>query len=243
MKLNKLLLILLTVIPLGMANAIVIPADVSVQGTVGFDDVNSYVGGTSQSDSMGAGGNSSSVNDGIVTGDNPVTDQLTNPLFVNANLSATNQEVDFDFFSYSFEVLIENNMATDAEFFFTFDYSQNLTANGDDAGVSSSISLFDDMDDEIILSNVDADSFFGPLSDSKSDSVDFSFNVASGSQLSFGGSLDLTMFAYGTSSFSALTDFSLSLTKVKYQSTDVPAPAMLSAFLIAALMMLRRKKL
>lgn len=246
-KIKKYLFMLAVILPIGVVQAGVIPVGVSVQGEVGFDDVNSYVGGTSQSDVMGVGVKSSSVNDGVVTGDNPVSDQLTNPLFVNANLSSNNQEVDFEYVSYSFDVLIENNMASDAEFFFTFDYYQDLSVNGDeqnfdDVSIDSYVALFDDLGDEITSSYAYSDLVDGPSSNTGS--VNFSFNVAAGEQLSFGGFLDMNAYAFGDSGigFSALTDFSLSLTEVKYQSKDVPAPAMWSVFLIAGFMMVTRKK-
>ncbi|MDU0356284.1 hypothetical protein RS130_22485 [Paraglaciecola aquimarina] len=244
MRLSRWLLMLPMILPIGVAQAIVIPTGVSVEGTVHFDDLGSYVDLTTQNDGMGAGSTSSAITDANVTGDNPISSQLTDPLFIRSSLSAENLDIDFEFVSYFFEVTLENNLANTTEFFFTFSYSQqaDATANdsvGGDAFVDSNIELEDELGSSLVSSYLASN-----LNDGLqifTDSLDFSFVVGASEQLTFSGLVDLVTYSYDVSEFSLVTDVSLALTKVETRATDVPEPAVWSFFLLAGMLMMRNR--
>ncbi|MCF2948040.1 PEP-CTERM sorting domain-containing protein [Paraglaciecola aquimarina] len=238
---SKWLMVFSIILPLGAANAIVIPAGVSIEGTVSFDDSSSFVFDAVQDDSMGIGTSISSITGGSAAPTNSISQQLTDPLFINSNLSASNVDVDFDFVSYFFSVDLVNNLANEVEFFFSFELEQTASVNGDDAGILSEINLTDDFGDAIFSSEFE---LYSDDSQVNSEFVNFSFLLGAGESLTFDGLVDLTVFNYDTSNFSLLTEASLSLTSLVQNSTDVSAPGTLSVLLSVGLMGLgfRRRK-
>lgn len=230
--------------PLSSAS-IIIPSDYAVNASVAFDDINSYQVNSIQNDAIGINSDTTSINNSIVTGSNPLNGALTDGLTINTSLMNGVDDVDFESIFYDFEVNLENNSASnEAEFFFNFNYFQSAVVevsdvNFDDALVDSTLSLYDDSFNEIFSSYLFADSFSG--ADSTFGDFDFSFKLAAGEALSFSGSVNVSGYDFGEAYFEQTTSSILSLTQIVETSTSVPEPSSALLLLLPSLLLLRKK--
>ena len=244
MKLKSMIMISALLFPtLSSASIMSLPTGVEAQGSIEFDEINSFGASASQNDTFGIGTNTSSVTDTIVTGDNPVTGSMVAPMSFDLSLSAANTDVDFEYYAYMFDVTLSNNLLSDTvEFFFSFDFFQQAEANAndlflDDAFVDTSLSLTDNLGSAMLFSSLGSDLNNGVSS--LSDSFDFSFVLAAGESLTFSGLIELNAYAFGETDFDLLTSGQLALTDLSV--TRVAEPSLLALFAMSCLLLTRRR--
>lgn len=229
-----------------LANIMSLTPGLSAEGTITYDEVSSVVIDTQQSDSFALGAESSSVNNGLVNGMNPITGSLVSSLSFNSDLSAQNSDIDFEYVSYFFDLTLSNNLVSDAvEYVFNFDFFHQVeaTANlaqGDDAFVDSSISLFDQNNVELVFSSISSDLNNGPFS--LSDNLQFSTTLAAGESATFSGLFEANLFSFGESSFNVLSQGNVSLMAANILSTDIPEPGAASLALLSCALMLTMRR-
>ncbi|ABG39366.1 hypothetical protein Patl_0838 [Paraglaciecola sp. T6c] len=245
-KLKRLGLLSILLLPT-VTQASILPLGTTADATVAFDDVSSFILDTQQTDRFSIGAQSSQMNDGVVTGDNPVSAVLNDPIFINSSLGAQNTDVDFEYVRYFFDVNLSNSSAdSTAEFVFDYRIFQQVSASAsdpfvDDAFADSTITLFNDNNLAFLFSSVSSDINMG--AQTVTDSGTFSFLLDPGESLSFGGFYESNVYSFGEAAFSSLTNAELVLTTVNETTNNVSEPTGFAlTFIFASLAMGYRRQ-
>ena len=230
-----------------ITQASVVPIGTAADATLAFDDLSSYISATQQTDSFMMGAQSSQVNNGLLSGNNPISAVMNDPIFINSSLDAENSDVDFEYVRYFFEVNLNNASAdSTAEFVFDYRISQQVSASAsdplvDDAFVDSAFALLDDTNQEFLFRTISSELNTGPQT--SNDSGTFSFLLNAGESLSFGGYYESNLYSFGEAAFSALTNAELTLSSVNITTNNVSAPGHLALmFMFSSLMLVKRRR-
>ncbi|MEP1448957.1 MAG: hypothetical protein ABJK37_22830 [Paraglaciecola sp.] len=230
-----------------VSQAGLIPSNITVTATVAFDDISSFILDTQQADSFRIGTQGSQVNDGLITGNNPVNGSLNESIVISSTLGAQNINVDFEYVRYFFDVNLSNTAADNtAEFVFDYGIFQQVSTAvsdpfTDDAFADSAIALFDNNNLEFVFSAISSDINPGPQTVAKSGT--FSFLLNPGESLSFGGYYESNLYSFGDAAFSSLTSIELALTAVNMTINEVSEPSSFTlTFMLASLAMGYRRK-
>jgi len=152
-----------------VAHAIPFSSDISISGSIVYDNVNSYATGTTQSGSIssiiGETKTTSNITGAIITGTNPLAGTLTDigDGFGSIFSMSGDQNADKGELFSDYAINITNNSATD-QFMVSFllDFTNIVDANGADSFADSQFSLSNDTTtSEIFFTDLTSDIFFG----------------------------------------------------------------------------------
>lgn len=232
----------------GAASAmpIMLPSGLSVNGSIEYDEASSFIVDATQEDIFGIGADASFVDNGTVTGSNPISGNVNDVLFVSSALNGVDTEIDFDYARYDFDVTIDNMLAAAVDIVFSFEYSMFAFAEVEDVTVDDAIAdaLFsiDDMGGNIFEASVTSNLNQAPETDDGT--FEFTMSVASGDSLAFSGFFESTVFSTGTSFVDSINFANLSILDVTVNepiAASTPATASLLILSALGLLRLRRK--
>lgn len=245
----KTALSLISAVVVGMSSlvyAVPIDSNVSISGSVSFDDTASLIdGGATQTGAFGSvlagssAAHSSTLSGTTVTGGNSHGGSLSDigdGVFANYNLNGSSQGSESGL-TTDFRFDLENTSLTDSfRVTFEVDIDNNADADGTDAFIHSQFSLFDSSSADIFFSDLLSDTSLGDefnggfpptsggaLVDTRT--FTFSFDLNPGDNIFFDGFIDMTAGAFDSStSYSGQLDSSINLMRVENLSSTNPVP-------------------
>lgn len=232
----------------------------TIDAQISFDVGNSQIGGAgTHADTIGIAGNSSTVNDMVITGSNPINHSFTSDLdTLSFSQNVSSNGVGYVESYYDFNLLLSNSLLDHTiEVFFEFDFSNSINA-GVEAFSDALLALYDESNTEFFFSDLTSDTLFGNEKNGaatpnfggvESDSGVFGFSIFlnAGQSTSFTGEALVEGESFiSQGMFSAVTSGVLSIakidkTRIGQPPVDVPAPATW-LLLLSSIMLIRQFK-